>query len=109
MTEGMFRKVALKEISLGLANGFLVGITASAAMFLYASWANNPAALSLALIVMLAMIGSCVISGLTGVLVPLGLQKVGADPTTASAIFLTTATDVVSMGMFLGFATVLVL
>jgi magnesium transporter len=109
MTEGMFRKVAMKEIYLGLANGFLVGITASIAMYVYATWSHSPVASSLALIVLLAMVGSCVISGLTGVLVPLGLKKLGADPTTASAIFLTTATDVVSMGMFLGFATVMVL
>ena len=109
MTEGMFRKVAMKEIYLGLANGFLVGITAAIAMYAYATWSHSPVAMSLALIVLLAMVGSCVISGLTGVLVPLGLKKLGADPTTASAIFLTTATDVVSMGMFLGFATIMVL
>jgi len=109
MTDGMFKKVALKEIYLGLANGFLVGITASIAMYAYATWSNSPLALSLAMIVLMAMVGSCVISGLTGVLVPLGLKRLGADPTTASAIFLTTATDVVSMGMFLGFATVMVL
>jgi len=39
---------------------------------------------------------------------PLTLKKLGADPTTASSIFLTTATDKVSMGMLLGLATVLV-
>ena len=33
----------------------------------------------------------------------------GADPATASSIFLTTATDVVSMGLFLGLATWLIL
>ena len=33
----------------------------------------------------------------------------GADPATASGIFLTTATDVVSMGLFLSLATLLVL
>lgn len=109
MTDGMFKKVAFKEVYLGLANGFLVGITASIAMYLYADYSNSPVALSLAIVVMLAMVGSCVISGLTGVLVPMGLKRVGADPTTASAIFLTTATDVISMGMFLGFATVMVL
>jgi magnesium transporter len=33
------------------------------------------------------------------------LRRLGADPVTASTIFLTTATDVVSMGMLLGLAT----
>jgi len=37
------------------------------------------------------------------------LKRFGADPAMASSIFLTTATDVVSMGMFLWLANVLVL
>jgi magnesium transporter len=37
------------------------------------------------------------------------LRRLGADPATASSIFLTTATDVVSMGLFLGLATWLIL
>jgi len=37
------------------------------------------------------------------------LQRLGADPATASSIFLTTATDVVSMGAFLGLATIILL
>jgi magnesium transporter len=51
---------------------------------------------------------SCVISGVAGALIPLVLKKLGADPATASSIFLTTATDVASMGIFLGLATVLI-
>ncbi len=39
---------------------------------------------------------------------PAGLRKLGFDPATASSIFLTTATDVVSMGTFLGLATLLI-
>ena len=63
----------------------------------------------LALIVLLAMVGACVSSGIFGALVPLGLRRLGADPATASSIFLTTATDVASMGLFLGLATILLL
>jgi len=55
------------------------------------------------------MTGACVASGMTGVLVPITLKKLGADPATASSIFLTTATDVVSMGLFLWLANLLVL
>ena len=55
------------------------------------------------------MVGSCVASGVSGALVPLGLKRLGADPATASSIFLTTATDVASMGLFLGLATWLIL
>jgi magnesium transporter len=55
------------------------------------------------------MMGSCTVSGIAGAVVPLTLRRFGADPATASSIFLTTATDVVSMGLFLGLATLLVL
>jgi magnesium transporter len=38
-------------------------------------------------------------------MIPLTLRKLGFDPATASSIFLTTATDVASMGIFLTLAT----
>jgi magnesium transporter len=60
-------------------------------------------------IVTMAMIASCVVSGLAGALIPMGLQKIGADPATASSIFLTTMTDVCSMGIFLSLATLLLM
>jgi magnesium transporter len=62
----------------------------------------------LGVVVFIAMTGSCIISGICGAIVPLFLKRCGADPATASSIFLTTATNVVSMGMLLGLATVLV-
>ena len=97
------------EMRLGLLNGTLVGITAGLAMYLVANAQDNPQALQLGAIVMCAMIASCVVSGLSGALIPLTLQRIGADPATASSIFLTTATDVASMGMFLGLATLLLI
>jgi len=103
------RHALIKEGLLGLSNGILVGLTAGAAMFAYAMISGSNDGLMLALVVFMAMVGSCVISGITGVLVPLGLEKAGADPSSASAIFLTSITDVVSLGLFLGFATVIIL
>jgi magnesium transporter len=102
-------KILQKEALLGLFNGILVGITAGAGMFAYATMSNNPDAPLLAFVVFLAMVGSCTISSISGVLVPFTLQRFGADPATASSIFLTTSTDVASMGMFLWLATVLIL
>lgn len=107
--ENATRDALFKEGLLGLSNGILVGVTAGAAMFAYAMISGSNDGLLLALVVFMAMVGSCVISGITGVLVPLGLEKIGADPSTASAIFLTSITDVVSLGLFLGFATLIVL
>jgi magnesium transporter len=43
-------------------------------------------------------------AGLFGFLIPLGLKLVGIDPALASAIFLTTVTDVFGFFVFLGLA-----
>ena len=106
---GKGMRVATKEGLLGLMNGLLTGITAGIAMWIFASWNNNADAGALAFVVFAAMTAACTVSGISGVVIPLALRKFGADPATASSIFLTTATDVVSMGLFLGLATWLVL
>jgi magnesium transporter len=106
---GVTRHVVIKEAVLGIVNGAVVGLIAAIAMVLYALHAQAAQPLLLGLVVLLAMTGACLASGITGVLVPLTLQRLGADPAMASSIFLTTATDVVSMGLFLWLANVLVL
>ncbi len=108
LRDGGGRRLVAKEALLGLLNGVLVGLTAAVGMFVVARAQGSPDALRLAGVVLLAMVGSCVVSGLAGALIPLTLKRVGADPATASSIFLTTATDVASMGLFLGLATLLV-
>lgn len=105
---GEERRLVIKEGLLGLLNGMLVGISAGVGMWIYARMNHHPNALMLAFVVWVAMTFSCVVSGLSGALIPLLLKKFGADPATASSIFLTTATDVISMGTFLGLATLLV-
>jgi magnesium transporter len=102
---GRAHAVVAKEALLGLVNGMLVGFTAGVGMLILARAQGNPAALQLALVVVCAMSLSCTVSGISGAVVPLVLRRLGADPATASSIFLTTATDVVSMGAFLGLAT----
>lgn len=97
--------VVSKEAWLGFLNGATVGAVAGAGMWFYAHQQGNPDAPWLGLIVMASMSIACVVSGISGALIPLGLKRLGADPATASSIFLTTATDVVSMGTFLGLAT----
>ena len=109
LKRGKERQLPTKEAWLGLLNGAFVGLVAALAMFVYASLQHHPQAAILALVVLLAMIGSCIISGIFGAIVPITLKKLGADPATASSIFVTTATDVASMGLFLGLATWLVL
>jgi len=105
---GREKVLLFKEGLLGLLNGALVGVTAGVGFFIYTSMQGTSQAWLLGLIVFVAMTVSCVISGVAGALIPLVLKKLGADPATASSIFLTTATDVASMGIFLGLATVLI-
>ncbi len=103
---GREKFLVIKEALLGSLNGLFVGLVAGAGMFAYATMQQTPESpLILGLIVCLAMIGACVISGICGVLTPVILKRLGADPATASSIFLTTSTDVASMGCFLGLAT----
>jgi magnesium transporter len=105
---GSERQLVTKEAGLGLLNGAGVGVFAAIGMYVVAAGQHSEHALLLSVVVFLAMIGSCVASGLSGALVPLTLKRLGFDPATASSIFLTTATDVVSMGMLLGLAALLV-
>jgi magnesium transporter len=97
----------VKEAWLGFLNGALVGIAAGLGMLVYARSEHVPAAWTLAGVVMISMTIACVASGISGVVIPLALRRLGADPVTASSIFLTTATDCASMGVFLGLATLL--
>ncbi len=106
------RGLALREISLrhwpqmigkeafaGLANGIAVAATTALGVYL---WSQS---LGLVLVIVVAMIFSMVIAGLSGALVPILLQRFGQDPATASSIILTTVTDVVGFFTFLGTAT----
>ncbi len=105
---GNGKLLVAKEGLLGALNGAPIGLVAGVAMFWTASAQHSPHALILSVVVVLAMTGACVISGISGAIVPLALKRFGADPATASSIFLTTATDIVSMGMLLGLAALLV-
>jgi magnesium transporter len=104
---GKTKALIMKEAWLGFLNGALVGMSAGVAMLAYAMSENVPAAWTLAAVVTVSMTIACIASGIAGVVVPVALRRFGADPVTASSIFLTTATDCASMGIFLGLATVL--
>ena len=106
---GGIAKLISKEAWLGLLNGGLVGVTAAIGMFIFANMQGDERALTLSIIVFLAMIGSCVISGVFGALVPVVLRRLGTEPATASSIFVTTATDVASLSLLLGIATIILL
>jgi magnesium transporter len=86
-------------------NGIIVGVLAAAGMLALVFTTRAAHAVPLAAAVFVAMVASCVVSGVAGALVPLVLRRLGADPATASTIIVTTVTDVVSMALLLGGAT----
>ncbi|HEY2338344.1 MAG TPA: magnesium transporter [Burkholderiales bacterium] len=108
MKPGQARPLVGKETWVGCLNGAGVGFAAAVGMYVTAVTQHQQQPLMLAFVVFAAMVFSCVASGLSGVLVPVGLKRMGFDPATASSIFLTTATDCVSMGTLLLLATILV-
>lgn len=92
-------RLLVQEATLGLLHGVWLGILVGIIALL---WTRNPA---LGLVLGLAMVGNMVIAGLAGAGVPLFLRRVGVDPAVASAVVVTTCTDVFGFLLFLGIAT----
>ncbi len=96
-------RVIGKEVLVGGINGILFALLAAlAAGFWFQS-------LPLALIMAAAMIVNLIVAGLAGAAIPVGLALRGIDPAVATAVFLTTITDVVGFFAFLGLAAWLLL
>jgi len=70
LEDGKSSRLFVKEAWLGLLNGALVGLVAAGGMVFVATSQGRADAWMLGLVVWLAMIGSCVVSGLSGALVP---------------------------------------
>ncbi len=64
-------------------------------------WFGSP---QLGMVIGAAMVINLAVAGFAGLLIPLGLEKVGIDPALASGAFVTTVTDVVGFFAFLGLA-----
>ena len=105
---GRASSVAMKELWLGLLNGFLTGLTAGVGMYAIARYGGHAQPFRLAVVVVGALSISCVVAGLVGALTPVGLKRFGFDPATASSIVLTTITDLVSVAALLALAAWLV-
>ncbi len=94
--------VLRKELQVSVINGLGVAITTGLTVFLWSrSW-------GLTAIIVLAMVLSMAIAGVSGAAVPLILTRFGQDPAQSSSIILTTITDVAGFFSFLGIATLLI-
>lgn len=92
-------RVVMREGLVGLVNGLAFAlITGIAAV----AWFKIP---GLGVVIGLAMVCNLVAGALGGILIPMVLERVRADPAVASGTFVTTVTDVVGFFSFLGIAT----
>ncbi|WP_419915034.1 magnesium transporter [Hoeflea sp.] len=91
-------RIVRREFMVGFINGilfaFVVGLLAYA-------WFGSA---QLGFVIAAAMVINMIAAGLVGILLPLALDKLNVDPAIASAVFVTTVTDVVGFFAFLSLA-----
>jgi magnesium transporter len=92
-------RVIGRELMVGFVNGLAFALITGVAA---AAWFKVP---DLGFVIGLAMLCNLVAAALGGILVPLVIDRVRADPAVASGVFVTTITDVVGFLSFLGIAT----
>ncbi|MEL6830904.1 MAG: magnesium transporter [Pseudomonadota bacterium] len=97
------RRAIVRETLTGLVNGLIFAVGVGLIAWL---WFGNTL---LALVIGVAMLVSFVWAGLSGILVPLTLKRLGADPAVASSVFVLTLTDTMAFLSFLGLATIVLL
>ena len=94
-------RVWLKEASVGLINGVVLGSLIAAAAWL---WKGNA---YLGLVVGLALAANTLVAVSIGGTVPLVLKRIGVDPAIASGPLLTTVTDMCGFFLVLSLATLM--
>jgi magnesium transporter len=111
LTASNAARIIWRETIVGGLNGILFALIMGALAGLWhaSSGASADQAARLALVIGAAMIINLLAAGLAGILVPLGLQRAGADPAVSSSVFVTTVTDVVGFFVFLGLAALVLL
>ena len=94
------RRVLGKEALVGLGNGFVLGIAGAG----IAWWVvGNP---YFGGILALAMVINLLVAAIAATLIPIALRALKIDPALASAVFITTLTDVFGFFAFLGLASI---
>jgi magnesium transporter len=87
-----------REIRVAMLNGATIAVIIGVGVTLAFS---NPL---LGAVIAVAMLANIIIAGLSGVLVPLALERAGADPAVSSSVFVTMTTDSMGFLVFLGLA-----
>jgi magnesium transporter len=87
------RRIIVRQFFMGLLLGLAVGAVVALGVYV---WRGN---VYLSLVLGIALVANLSLGSIVGVLVPLGLEKLGVDPALASSVLVTAATD--SMGFFI--------
>ena len=87
------RRIIIRQFFMGLILGVAVGAVVALGVYF---WRGN---IYLSLVLGLALVANLSLGSMVGILVPLGLEKIGIDPALASSVLVTAATD--SMGFFI--------
>ncbi len=100
MTTANTRRTITREAAIALLNGVTIALLLGSGVSLIF---QDPL---LGGVIAAATLFNLLIAGFAGVLVPLGLKRVGVDPAVASSVFVTMTTDSMGFLLFLGLATV---
>lgn len=92
-------RVILREMFVGALNGAAFGVITGAVASLWFGLVG------LGIVIALAMLTNLIAGALGGILIPQLLNRFRIDPAVSSGAFVTTVTDVVGYGSFLGIAT----
>ncbi|MEP0391572.1 MAG: magnesium transporter [Erythrobacter sp.] len=92
-------RIVWRELRVALLNGGTVAVLIGIA----AGILFGP---EMGAVIALAMVINIAVSGLAGVLVPVGFERMGQDPAVASSVFVTMITDSMGFLAFLGLAVV---
>jgi magnesium transporter len=99
LTSSNTRRMVFREFRIAAANGLTLGVLIGVGVALIFGRAD------LGGVIALAMLINNLIAGLSGILIPVTLDKLDVDPAVSSAVFVTMMTDVMGFFSFLGLAT----
>ena len=98
LTSSNSRRMIFREFRIAVANGLALGLLIGVGVWLLFGRGD------LGVVIASAMLINNLVAGLSGILIPVGLDKMKIDPAVSSAVFVTMMTDVMGFFSFLGLA-----
>jgi len=103
ITSANIKLLYRKEMKIAILNGVLIGALVA---MVVAYWFNS---FQLGIIILCAIVINSFAAAASGTYIPFILEKMNVDPAIASAVVLTTVTDVIGFAIFLGLGTLILL